>query len=96
MCMRERGFKREDIVDAIQHCVPEAQADQGARNWQRYAERAVSYAFGVPGDVWLAQGEEVRKQEQQKREEEALLEDERRARERQADAERPVPQLRMR
>lgn len=74
MCMREKGFKREEVANAIQHCVPEAQAGQETRNWQRYAERVADYAFGLPGDLWLAQGAELRKQAQEKRAAEARQE----------------------
>jgi hypothetical protein len=66
--MREQGFKREDIVEVIQHYAPEVQPEQEDKNWQRYAERVADYAFGVQGDLWLVKMSEERKQEQERQE----------------------------
>ncbi|MDR2891530.1 MAG: relaxase/mobilization nuclease domain-containing protein [Deltaproteobacteria bacterium] len=77
--MRENGFKREDIVEAIQHCAPETQPEH-ERNWQRYAERATDYAFGVQGNLWLAKRAEERKEEQERQVAEAPQEEEARER----------------
>jgi hypothetical protein len=53
--MREKGFKRETVLEAILQCAPQAQEGQDARDWRRYAERVTVYAFGVAGDMKLAQ-----------------------------------------
>jgi DNA-binding transcriptional MerR regulator len=61
--MRENGFNREDIMEAIHLCAPETQPEH-ERNWQRYAERAADYAFGVQGNLWLVTRAEERKQKE--------------------------------
>jgi len=86
MYMRGKGFSREEVAEAIQHCAPEAHAGQENRNWQRYAERTASYAFSLPGDIWLAKRAKLRQQEQQKREEKV----------RQDEVTQEAPKLRMR
>lgn len=85
MHMRENGFKRKDIAEAIQQCAQEMQSEH-ERNWKRYAERATDYAFGVQGDLWLAKRAEERNQEQEKREAEVQQE----------AVPREVPRLRLR
>jgi hypothetical protein len=76
MYMRGKGFSRDDVEKTIEHCAPEAQVGQEARDWQRYAERTTSYAFSLPGDIWLAKRAKLRQQqEQHKREEEARREE---------------------
>lgn len=89
--MRENGFSREVIVDAIQHCAPEHAPEQEDRNWQRYAERAADHAFGIPGDLWLARRAEEWQQEQEKQEADA-----RREEEVPREAPREVPRMRLR
>lgn len=59
-----------EIYGYIQHCAPEAQAGHDIRNWQRYAKRTVSYAFSLPGDIWLAKHTELRQQKEEVRREE--------------------------
>ncbi|MDR1947254.1 MAG: relaxase/mobilization nuclease domain-containing protein [Desulfovibrio sp.] len=70
--MREKGYTREVVRETILQCAPKAQErqpDQKERDWQRYAERATAYAFGMAGDVKLAQAaaylEEKRKEGEQ-------------------------------
>jgi len=75
MYMRGKGFSRDDVEKTIEHCAPKAQAGQEARDWQRYAKRTASYAFSLPGDIWLAKRAELQKQGQQKQEEEAQREE---------------------
>jgi len=74
MYMRGRGFSRDDVEKAIEHCAPEAQTGQEARDWQRYAKRTASYAFSLPGDIWLAKRAELRKQKEEVRREETVVE----------------------
>ena len=59
------------------------------RDWRCYAERATACAFGIAGDMVLAQSAAMKEkegQEQEKREEEARRE----------EAEREAPRMRMR
>ena len=86
--LREDGFTREDIEENIRQCAPETQPEH-ERDWQRYAERATDYAFGVQGNLWLAKQAEARKEEQEKREAAE-------AAEKMEDAPREVPRPRMR
>jgi hypothetical protein len=60
--MREKGFKRETVLEAILQCAPQAQEGQDARDWRRYAERVTAYAFGVAGDMKLAQAAAYREE----------------------------------
>lgn len=49
--MRANGHSPESVMAAIQICAPEIRANnQKRRDWQRYAERTVNYAFGFAGD----------------------------------------------
>ena len=76
--MRNKGFTRDAIQNAIFQCAPEGQPTQPERDWQRYAERATAYAFGIAGDIVLARSAAVKenqRQEQQMREEEAQPEE---------------------
>ena len=73
MYMRGKGFSREEVAEAIEHCAPEAQAGQDTRDWQRYAKRTASYAFSLPGDIWLAKRAELREQREELRQEEAVV-----------------------
>jgi hypothetical protein len=89
--MREKGFKREVVLETIAQCAPQHQSRQTERDWRRYAERATAYAFGVAGDAKLAKGatylEEKREKEKAgQREEEELLE----------EAQGQAPSMRMR
>jgi hypothetical protein len=85
--MRKEGFSREIMTETLVHCAPEGQS--GQRDWRRYAERITAYAFGIAGDVKLAQGaatKEKARQEQERREVEAQQE----------DAPQKAPRMRMR
>jgi hypothetical protein len=68
LCMREKGFKQEVVLETIAQYAPQGQEGQTERDWQRYAERATAYAFGVAGDMRLARAaaylEEKRKNEE--------------------------------
>jgi hypothetical protein len=83
--MREKGFKREVVLETIRQCAPHGQKEQTERDWRRYAERATAYAFGVAGDIKLARAaaylEEKRNNEEaaRQREEEQREEERRRA-----------------
>ena len=56
--MRSTGHSREDVADTIRHCDPKERGGE-KRDWNRYAERTVAYAFGVPGDVELAKSDDA-------------------------------------
>jgi hypothetical protein len=76
--MRNNGFMREAVRAAIFQCAPEGQPGQPERDWQRYAERATAYAFGLAGDVTLACAaveREKEKREQQERAENTQRQD---------------------
>jgi hypothetical protein len=60
--MRSTGHSREAVAEAIRQCASKAHEEKESRDWQRYAERAVAYAFGIAGDVELARSEALRKQ----------------------------------
>jgi hypothetical protein len=53
LLMRAQGHSREDIVEALRRHALETREER--RDWARYAERAVAYAFSAAGDVALAQ-----------------------------------------
>ena len=48
--MRSNGHSRESVEETIHICAPTIRDSQTGRNWQRYAERTVNYAFGPAGD----------------------------------------------
>lgn len=49
--MRANGHSPESVMVAIRDCAPEIRAEnQKRRNWQKYAERTMNYAFGYAGD----------------------------------------------
>lgn len=58
--MRSNGHSRTDVAEAVRSCAPTIREKQTGRNWQRYAERTVDYAFGVAGDVAMARNERYR------------------------------------
>lgn len=62
--MRKNGFSKEAIVEAIQHCSPQAQPERAVCDWQRYAERAASFAFGIDGDMRLSRSAAYREERQ--------------------------------
>jgi hypothetical protein len=90
--MREKGFTREVILETLLQYAPQAQPDQKERDWQRYAERATAYAFGMAGDLKLAWGA-VYNEEKRKEAEQA---DQREAEERKEEAWRQAPRMRIR
>ena len=51
--LRAEGYSRTDVAEAVRYCAPESGGGE-KRDWSRYAERTVAYAFGVAGDVELA------------------------------------------
>jgi hypothetical protein len=58
--MRVDGHSREDVAEAIRRHALETRDEN--RDWNRYAERAVAYAFGAAGDAELARNEALREQ----------------------------------
>ena len=48
--MRSNGHSRESVEETIHICAPTIRDSPTGRNWQRYAERTVNYAFGSAGD----------------------------------------------
>lgn len=74
--MRKEGFSQEVVEDTIFHCAPEDHLGHPERNWRRYAERMAACAFGIAGDVKLAQGSAAReKQWQAQKEQEKVTQD---------------------
>jgi hypothetical protein len=51
--MRATGHSQEAVAATVRENAPEAH--QETRDWNRYADRTTAYAFGVAGDVELAQ-----------------------------------------
>jgi hypothetical protein len=60
LAMRVGGHNREDVAGAILRHAQETRDEN--RDWNRYAERAVAFAFGAAGDAELAQNEALREQ----------------------------------
>jgi hypothetical protein len=89
--MREKGFTQELVLQTILQCAPPAQGEQTERDWRRYAERATAYAFGVAGDIKLAQSAALR--EEQRKNEEAAVQREGEPRE---ETQKQAPRMRMR
>ncbi len=59
--MRANGHSPEDITVAIRNCAPQIRAEnQRQRDWQRYADRTMNYAFGYAGDRDLMRYERYR------------------------------------
>ena len=58
--MRANGHNREAVEETIRACAPTIREMQTGRNWQRYAERTVAYAFGPAGDRDLMRNERYR------------------------------------
>jgi hypothetical protein len=50
--LRAEGYSRADVAKAVRQCAQESNGGE-KRDWNRYAERTVAYAFGVAGDVEL-------------------------------------------
>ena len=48
--MSSNGHSRESVEETIRVCAPTIRDSPTGRNWQRYAERTVNYAFGQAGD----------------------------------------------
>jgi hypothetical protein len=89
--MREKGFTQEVVLQTILQCASQHQPEQTERDWRRYAERATAYAFGVAGDIKLAQSAALR--EEQGKNEEAVGQ---REEERREEEWRQAPGMRMR
>lgn len=51
--LRATGHSRDAVMDAVRQCAPAIRESPPRRDWQRYAERTVDYAFGVAGDIDL-------------------------------------------
>jgi hypothetical protein len=77
LCMREKGFSREVVFKTILRYTLQEQDEQTSRDWQRYAERATAYAFGVAGDVKLARSAVLREEARQAEEQDKQRQEER-------------------
>ena len=58
--LRGTGHSQEAVAEALLQCAPTIRQNdpkRETRNWHRYAERTMAYAFGVAGDVALARNE---------------------------------------
>jgi hypothetical protein len=89
--MREKGFKREVVLETIARCAPQHQLGQTKRDWRRYAERATAYAFGVAGDIKLARATAYLEEKRENEEAAGQREEEQRKK-----AQRQAPRMRMR
>lgn len=59
--MRANGHSPEAVTAAILTCAPQIRAEnQRRRDWQRYADRTMNYAFGYAGDRDLMRNERYR------------------------------------
>jgi hypothetical protein len=94
--MREKGFTQEAVRQTILQCAPHAQGEQTERDWRRYAERATAYAFGVAGDVKLAQSAALREEQRKNEEAAGQREEERQQQEAKRREKRSQTTLRMR
>ncbi|WP_206215490.1 DNA-primase RepB domain-containing protein [Desulfovibrio sp. ZJ209] len=48
--LRSNGYRQDEVEETIRACAPSIRERGPGRNWRRYAERAVAYAFGYAGD----------------------------------------------
>lgn len=58
--LRATGHSQEAVADTILQCAPiigQGGKKRETRDWHRYAERTAAYAFGVAGDLTLAENE---------------------------------------
>jgi hypothetical protein len=53
MRMRATGHSRKAVTEAVLTFAPEGREKNC--NWNRYAEKATDYAFGIAGEIELAQ-----------------------------------------
>ncbi len=58
--LRSNSHSWESVEETIRACAPTIRENQTGRNWQRYAERTVDYAFGIAGDRDLMRNERYR------------------------------------
>ncbi len=60
--MRANGHSPEAVLTAIRDCAPQIRTGtEKRRDWQRYAERTMNYAFGYAGDRDLIKNEQYKK-----------------------------------
>ncbi len=60
--MRANGHSPEAVFTAIRDCAPQIRTGtEKRRDWQRYAERTMNYAFGYAGDRDLIKNEQYKK-----------------------------------
>ena len=49
--LRATGHSPQDVAEALYECAPTIRQNPEGRDWQRYAERTVNYAFTVGGEM---------------------------------------------
>ena len=52
--MRKAGFTREVVEDTLFQCAPQTWPEPIDRDWRRYAQRMMVYAFSIEGDTSVA------------------------------------------
>ena len=62
LMMRANGHSPEAVLAAIRDCAPQIRTGtEKRRDWQRYAERTMNYAFGYAGDRDLIKNKQYKK-----------------------------------
>ena len=57
--LRATGHSPQDVAEALYECAPTIRKNPEGRDWQRYAERTVNYAFTVGGEMAIHQNKQA-------------------------------------
>ncbi len=66
MAVPTEGHSREAVSEDIRRSTPELRKEE-QRDWRRYAARTTAYAFGLGGDMELANMPQTARESQQAR-----------------------------
>ena len=57
--LRATGHSPQDVAAALYECAPTIRPSPEGRDWQRYAERTVNYAFTVGGEITIHRNQQA-------------------------------------
>ena len=57
--LRATGHSPQDVAEALYECAPTIRQNPEGRDWQRYAERTVNYAFTVGGEITIHRNQQA-------------------------------------
>ena len=57
--LRATGHSPQDVAEALYECAPTIRQNPEGRDWQRYAERTVNYAFTTGGEMVIHQNKQA-------------------------------------